>query len=165
MNPVEMLAKLNISREEKYHADDYDHVQYEEITPSFDFGLDPASLLAEINRQALWPSFYQMLTSKPDTWMVALSYYLPKEQDYSIEYMVYIINKVKSPDDKVYLMQHIAGWPWTTKALQQAPTILRYFQSLQQAIQKSNKDEFSIKCEQQMYLDIITELKNMLTPQ
>ncbi len=109
MNAVEKLARCDLGHE-VYHSDGCGHVQVETVAAH---GFEtPAVLLTQIEQNDLWPEFYDLVKTKPDSWLLRLVTFFPSDQAYSTRCFVRLLNLLSDRQTVILLVQDAPHWYW-----------------------------------------------------
>jgi hypothetical protein len=128
MDIIQKLAKCDLGRE-IYHSDEQRHIQVEQDS-SYGFET-PTFLLDQVEKEGLWPEFFEMAKTKEAEWILRITRYLSSTEHCSTMCIVEFLSILSSRDAQIQLIQDSPLWFWNER---NAPMISRVIDKATQLI-------------------------------
>ena len=113
MDIIQKLAMCDLGRE-IYHSDGQGHIQVEQDS-SYGFET-PAFLLEQVEKEGLWPEFFEMAKTKEDEWILRITRDLSSTEHCSTMCLVEFLSILSSRDALIVFIQDSPEWTWDEKS-------------------------------------------------
>lgn len=155
MNLIQKLTVCDLG-EEIYHSDGHGHLQVEQVSS---YGFEgPSFLLEQVEKEGLWPEFFEMARTKDDEWVLHIARYLSNIEHCSIVCFVEFLVILSGRDAQIQLIQDSPLWPWDEKT---APMISRVVDKATQLIGSTCCDSMDKEIDLFILSGVISRLEAM----
>lgn len=153
MDTIHKLAKCDLGGE-IYHSDGHGHIQVEQVS-SYGFE-SPTFLLEQVEKEGLWPEFFEMAKAKEDEWILRITRYFPDADHYSTTCFVEFLTVLSSRDSQIQLIQDSPLWFWDEK---NAPMISRVIDKAVQLIDSTSHESLDKEIDLSILNGVISRLE------
>jgi hypothetical protein len=153
MNIIQKLKVCGLGGE-IYHSDGHGHIQVEQVS-SYGFET-PAFLLEQVEKEGLWPEFFEMAKAKEDEWILRITRYFSDTDHYSTTCFVEFLSILSSRDAQIQLIQDSPLWFWEEK---NAPMMNRVIDKATQLINSPSCDPLDKEIDLSILNGVISRLE------
>ncbi len=153
---MSIIQKLKVCDlgEEIYHSDGHGHIQVEQVSS---YGFEgPDFLLEQVEKEGLWPEFFEMAKAKEDEWILRITSYFPDTEHYSTTCFVEFLSILSGRDAQIQLIQDSPLWFWDEK---NAAMIGRVIDEAAQLIDSSPHESLAKEIDLSLLNGVISRLE------